>query len=137
MVNPADFDTNGVESGKDGNMAKLETSGRVLELDPLGDEVQSSDQTPPTKNVSSDQPVMDDDLGTSGPRRSKRPPNKLEYHKLGNPLTLVIQSLLQGLSSALTTSLEEPISTSDQPFGVPGAFPTVVTIQSRACPRSA
>ncbi len=125
VVNPAD----GVESGKDGNMAEVETSGRVVELDPVGDEDQSSDQTPPTKNVSSYQPVTDDDLGASGPRCCKRqcgPPNKLEYHKLGNPLTLVIQSLLQGLSSALTTSLEEPTSTSDQPFDVPGTFTTVV-----------
>ncbi len=139
VVNPADFNSNGVEFGEDGNMAEVETSGRVVELDPVGDEDQSSDQTSPTKNVSSYQPVTDDDLGASGPRRSKRqcgPPNKLEYHKLGNPLTLVIQSLLQGLSSALTTSLEEPTSTSDQPFDVPGAFTTVVTIQPHACPRT-
>uniref|UniRef100_A0A9J8CSN7 Gypsy retrotransposon integrase-like protein 1 n=1 Tax=Cyprinus carpio carpio TaxID=630221 RepID=A0A9J8CSN7_CYPCA len=139
VVNSADFNTNGVESGKDGNMAEGQTSGRVLELDPAGDEVQSSDQTPSTKTVSSYQPVMDDDLAANGPRRSKRqcgPPNKLEYHKLGNPLTLVIQSLLQGLSSAFTTSLEEPAPTSHQTFDVSDAFPTVVTIQPHACPRT-
>ncbi len=53
VVNTADFNSNGVESGKDGNMAEVETSGRVVELDHVGDEDQSSDQTPPTKNVSS------------------------------------------------------------------------------------
>lgn len=72
VVNSADFNTNEADSGKDGNMAEGETSGGVLELDPVGDEVQSSDQTPPTKTASSYQPVMDDDLGANGPRRSKR-----------------------------------------------------------------
>lgn len=31
----------------------------------------------------------------------------LEYPQLGNPLTVMIQSLLQGLSVAFSTSLEE------------------------------
>lgn len=45
-----------------------------------------------------------------GPRRSereRRPPKKFEYPQLGNPLTLVIQSLLQGLNEAFSSSLEE------------------------------
>ncbi|XP_048067043.1 uncharacterized protein LOC125280510 [Megalobrama amblycephala] len=50
------------------------------------------------------------DAGDMGPRRSKRqsrPPDKLQYARLGNPLISVIQSLLQGLSSALSESVEE------------------------------
>ncbi len=38
------------------------------------------------------------------PRRSqreRRPAKRLEYPQLGNPLTVVIQSLLQGLSVAV------------------------------------
>ncbi|KAG1954310.1 interleukin-1 receptor accessory protein-like 1-A [Pimephales promelas] len=44
------------------------------------------------------------------PRRSQRerkPAKRLEYPQLGNPLTVVIQSLLQGLSVAFSTALEE------------------------------
>ncbi|RXN31336.1 Retrovirus-related Pol polyprotein from transposon 412 [Labeo rohita] len=44
------------------------------------------------------------------PRRSqreRRPAKRLEYSQLGNPLTVVIQSLLQGLNVAFSTSLEE------------------------------
>ncbi|KAK7159830.1 hypothetical protein R3I94_005997 [Phoxinus phoxinus] len=44
------------------------------------------------------------------PRRSqreRRPAKRLEYPQLGNPLTVVIQSLLQGLSEAFSTALEE------------------------------
>ncbi|XP_058605567.1 uncharacterized protein LOC131523297 [Onychostoma macrolepis] len=43
-------------------------------------------------------------------RRSRRrcePPNRLNYPQLGNPLSLVIQSLFSSLSTAITTSLEE------------------------------
>lgn len=82
---------------------------------------------------------MDDDQGATGPRRSKRQcglTNKFQYHKLGNPLTLVIQSLLQGLSSALTTTLEESTFVSDQSVDMPGAFPSMVTSQPLACPRT-
>lgn len=49
---------------------------------------------------------------TVAPRRSqreRRPPKKFEYPQLGNPLTLVIQSLLQGLSKAVSSSLEESV----------------------------
>lgn len=47
------------------------------------------------------------------PRHSQRhcePPRRLQYSTLGNPLSLVVQSLLQGLSAALTVSLGEPSS---------------------------
>lgn len=46
-----------------------------------------------------------------GLRRSKRqcePPKRLQYPQLGNPLSLVIQSLLSSLSTTITTSLEDP-----------------------------
>lgn len=48
--------------------------------------------------------------GDMSPRRSKRqtrPPDKLQYARLGNPLISVIQSLLQGLSSAFSESMED------------------------------
>lgn len=57
-----------------------------------------------------DIPTVEDDAGDMGPRRSKRqsrPPDKLQYARLGNPLISVIQSLLQGLSSALSESVVE------------------------------
>lgn len=62
----------------------------------MSEKAQFNDQIPPAQDVSSDQPVMDNDLGAIGPRSAKRQcgtPNKLQYQKLGNPLTLVIQSL--------------------------------------------
>lgn len=42
-------------------------------------------------------------------QRERRPPKKFEYPQLGNPLTLVIQSLLQGLDTALCSSLEKSV----------------------------
>ncbi len=62
-------------------------------------------------------PALNKDRGTeaedsAAPRRSqreRRPPKKFEYPQLGNPLTLVIQSLLQGLSEAFS-SLEESVA---------------------------
>lgn len=134
VVNPADVDSSGVESGKDGDGARVEISRSKYTVS-VSETAQFNDQIPPAQVVSSDQPVMDNDLGAMGPRHAKRQcgtPNKLQYHKLGNPLTLVIQPLLQGLSSALTTSLEEPMSTSDCSSGIMGAFPSVVTIQPHA-----
>lgn len=50
------------------------------------------------------------------PRRSQRerqPAKRLEYPQLGNPLTVVIQSLLQGLSAAFSTSLEANVASAD------------------------
>ncbi|XP_067307362.1 uncharacterized protein [Pseudorasbora parva] len=50
------------------------------------------------------------------PRRSQRdrqPAKRLEYPQLGNPLTVVIQSLLQGLSAAFSTSLEADVASAD------------------------
>lgn len=47
-----------------------------------------------------------------GLRRSRRqcePPKRLQYPQLGNPLSLVIQSLLSSLSTAITTNLEDPL----------------------------
>lgn len=57
----------------------------------------------------SDQTVVDQ-VGEGVLRHSQRchePPKRLQYPQLGNPLSLVIQSLLQGLSTAFTASLEE------------------------------
>lgn len=57
-----------------------------------------------------DIPTVENDSGAMGPKRSKRqsrPPNKLQYAQLGNPLISVIQSLLHGLSSALSESVGE------------------------------
>ncbi|KAG1925816.1 interleukin-1 receptor accessory protein-like 1-A [Pimephales promelas] len=62
------------------------------------------------------------------PRRSQRerkPAKRLEYPQLGNPLTVVIQSLLQGLSVAFSTALEEVNASS---VDVPE-----VLIQSQKC----
>ncbi len=69
----------------------------------------SHSQSPPVRHLPDIQTVADD-TGDMGPRRSerqRRPPDKLQYALLGNPLMSVIRSLLQGLSSALSKSVEE------------------------------
>lgn len=116
-------------------------SGNVLEfsglLDTVTEGTQPNGMSSSAQAITSDHPVLDEDLGAIDPRCSKRhcgPPNKLQYYKLGNPLTLVIQSLLQGLSSALTTSLEESTYISD--MNMSDIFPTVVTSQPPAGPRT-
>ena len=42
------------------------------------------------------------------PTRQRKPPERFQYTTLGNPLVLVIQSLFQGLSNAVTSSLVDP-----------------------------
>ncbi len=104
------------------NEKMLKSSGLS---DIVSEEAQIHNQTPSVQDGFSSHLAMDDDLEGIGTRRSKRqcgPPDKLQYHKLGNPLKMVIQSLLQGLSSALATSLEGSTST-DQSLNMPGTFP--------------
>ncbi len=70
------------------------------------------------------------------PRRSQRhcePPRKLQYSTLGNPLSLVVQSLLQGLSAAFTVSLGEPYSLGDNPQKTCSGNFTAVTLQPKGC----
>lgn len=55
-------------------------------------------------------------------QRSHEPPRRLHYPQLGNPLSMVIQSLLSSLSTALTNSLEENLEPSS-------SSPTIVTVQ--------
>lgn len=60
------------------------------------------DQSEQTNNIEFEEGAI--------PRRSqreRRPAKRLEYPQLGNSLTVVIQSLLQGLSVAFSTYLEE------------------------------
>ncbi|KAI7804787.1 hypothetical protein IRJ41_020325 [Triplophysa rosa] len=75
-----------------------------------GENVPSCSEPPPVRLLS-DVPTVPEDAGDMGPRRSGRqskPPDKLQYARLGNPLISVIQSLLQVLSSTLYESVEEP-----------------------------
>ncbi len=51
------------------------------------------------------EPTEAEDLRRS--RRHCEPPNRLNYPQLGNPLSLIIQSLFSSLSTAITTSLED------------------------------
>ncbi len=51
------------------------------------------------------EPTEAEDLRRS--RRHCEPPNRLNYLQLGNPLSLIIQSLFSSLSTAITTSLED------------------------------
>lgn len=60
-----------------------------------------------------------------GLRRTQRPhepPKRLHYPQLGNPLSMVIQSLLSSLSTAFTNSLEENLEPASN-------SPTIVTVQ--------
>lgn len=62
--------------------------------------------------VSQKEQTENADLEDIIPRRSQRerhPPKKFEYPTLGNPLTTVFQSLLQGLSKAVECSFEESV----------------------------
>ncbi|XP_073690458.1 uncharacterized protein [Garra rufa] len=70
------------------------------------------------------------------PRRSQRhhePPKRLQYPKLGNPLSLVVQSLLQGLSTAFTVSLEESDTFKNTSLEMQGEHPSAVTSQPGRC----
>lgn len=70
------------------------------------------------------------------PRRSQRhcePPKRLQYPKLGNPLSLVVQSLLQGLSTAFTVSLEEPDSLKSTSVEMYGGIPSAIVSQPKGC----
>lgn len=73
-------------------------SENLLEFSGLSDtvteETQSNETISPAQDVTINQPVTEDDLGAIDSRCSKRqcrPPNKFQYYKLKNPLTLVIQ----------------------------------------------
>lgn len=55
-------------------------------------------------------------------QRSHEPPKRLQYPQLGNPLSMVIQSLLSGLSTAFTNCMEENL----EQFN---SVPTIVTVQ--------
>ncbi|XP_073687078.1 uncharacterized protein [Garra rufa] len=97
-----------------------ESPTQTAEMVPINSELQTEDRTAITDEVSHTGNILNEDGGTStedniGPRRSereRRPPKKFEYPQLGNPLTLVIQSLLQGLSEAFSSSLEESVTSS-------------------------
>nr|XP_055049769.1 uncharacterized protein LOC129435994 [Misgurnus anguillicaudatus] len=70
------------------------------------------------------------------PRRSQRhcePPKRLQYPKLGNPLSLVVQSLLKGLSTAFTVSLEEPDSLKSTSVEMYGGYPSAIVSQPKRC----
>ncbi|KAL1274976.1 hypothetical protein QQF64_027790 [Cirrhinus molitorella] len=54
--------------------------------------------------------IEPDDTTLRRSQRNRRPPKTFEYPQLGNPLTLVIQSLLQGLDAAFSSSLEKSVA---------------------------
>lgn len=70
------------------------------------------------------------------PQRSQRhcePPKRLQYPKLGNPLSLAVQSLLQALSTAFTLSLEEPDSLKNMSEEMWNGYPPAVISQPKGC----
>ncbi|KAG1952345.1 interleukin-1 receptor accessory protein-like 1-A [Pimephales promelas] len=86
-------------------------------------------------NPQSDQAVVDQ-AGESILRRSQRlhePPKRLQYPQLGNPLSLVMQSLLRGLSTAFTASLEESDCLWETPQGIKAGSPSAVIAQPGRC----
>ncbi len=89
-----------------------ESPTRMAEMAPINSESQIEEEN--ISEMSHIENTLTEDRGTEAedPRRSqreRRPPKKFEYPQLGNPLTLVIQSLLQGLSEAFSSSLEESV----------------------------
>lgn len=90
---------------------------RIAETAPINSESRIEDDNIVTNEMSHTENTLSEDRGTEiedsvAPRRSqreRRPPKTFEYPQLGNPLTLVIQSLLQGLNKAFSSSLEESV----------------------------
>lgn len=86
---------------------------------------------------SSEGMLEDENLRSEGVRRSARqikPPKKFHYPHLGNPLISVVQSLLQGLSTAFAQS-EENSDLFWNKCHVPGDPLSVLTTQPHPCPR--
>lgn len=86
-------------------------------------------------NPQSDQAVVDQ-AGEGVLRRSQRchePPKRLQYPQLGNPLSLVMQSLLQGLSTVFTASLEESDCLWEASPGMEAGSPSAVISQPGRC----
>lgn len=77
-----------------------------IESDAPVETITSHSQSSPVRHFPDIAPVADD-MGQRRSKRQSRPPDKLQYARLGNPLISVFQSLLQGLSSALSESVEE------------------------------
>ncbi|KAG1933335.1 interleukin-1 receptor accessory protein-like 1-A [Pimephales promelas] len=96
----------------------------------------------PTQNESVDLRIHQDSFKEIGqnvadvPRRSQRqcePPKRLQYPWLGNPLSLVVQSLLQGLSTAFVASFEEPDSFGATRLDIHDGYTPTVISQPKGC----
>ncbi|XP_059923668.1 uncharacterized protein LOC132469690 [Gadus macrocephalus] len=77
-------------------------------------------ETPPS-NIERKNDQPNEVNGTAGRSLRSNPaqPDRLHYRELGNPLTLVIQTLLQSLSVAFTASLNGPNSAISPHFSLP------------------
>ncbi|RXN31226.1 Retrovirus-related Pol polyprotein from transposon 412 [Labeo rohita] len=86
----------------------------------------SHPQSPSVRHLPDIRTVADEAGGmeTRRSKRQSRPPDKLQYARLGNPLISVIQYLLQGLSSALSESVDEYDHIAYHNFG-PNVVPPV------------
>lgn len=88
----------------------------------------------PSEGVSEEEDPQSDGVRHSA--RQIKPPKKFHYPQSGNPLISVVQSLLQGLSTAFAQSEEN----SDLIWGkcvmVPGDPLSVLTTQPYACSRT-
>lgn len=101
------------------------------ELEILSEISDEADQ----RNIHSGQAVIDQ-VERNTLRRSQRhrePPQRLQYSQLGNPLSLVIQSLLQGLSTAVTASLEESDCPREASLLMQKMFPSAAVTQPKRC----
>ncbi len=76
-----------------------ESPTRMAETAPINSKSQFEEENVITSEMSRIENTLDEDrLSQRRSQRERRPPKKFEYPQLGNPLTLVIQVLLQGLS---------------------------------------
>lgn len=100
----------GVDCGKE--IAHVEEEPNVHGESPKKSRGENEESTNLTQRESviiiesqEDQNETDETENLRRPRRYCGPPNRLNYPQLGNPLSLVVQSLFSSLSTAITSSL--------------------------------
>lgn len=111
----------------------------VEELRVVQDEGNSPTSEMVLEDGSSEGIPEDENQQCEGVRRSARhikPPKKFHYPHLGNPLISVVQSLLQGLSTAFAQSEENSELFWNKCVMVPGDPLSVLTTQPYACSRT-
>nr|XP_055074659.1 uncharacterized protein LOC129454170 [Misgurnus anguillicaudatus] len=129
---------------EDCNNSELIDQSEILEsvdLNPAKDSDldQSKGNSPTCEAVPDDMVSRKGNSQEEGVRHSTRvtkPPKKFHYPQLGNPLISVVQSLLQGLSTAFAQAENNSDIIQNQCVMEPGDPLAAVTMQPHACTRT-